>query len=53
LRPALDLAARSGTDVAVVDNDGAVVAATFNDPRHATGTQQEPIFVRDQRVGTL
>lgn len=53
LRPALDLAAQSGTDVAVVDKAGAVVVATFTDPRHATGTQQEPILVRQQRVGTL
>src|SRR4051812_39867363 len=53
LRPALDLAARSGTDVAVVDNDGAVVAATFTDPRHAVGTQHEPILVRGQQVGSL
>jgi signal transduction histidine kinase len=53
LRPALDLAARSGTDVAVVDNHGAVVAATFSDPRHAKGTQQRPILVRGQQVGSL
>jgi len=53
LRPALDLAARSGTDVAVVDDRGTVVAATFTDPRHAGGTMQEPILVRGQRVGTL
>jgi two-component system, OmpR family, sensor histidine kinase BaeS len=53
LRPALDLAASSGTDVAVVDNDGAVVAATFTDPRHAAGTQHEPILVRGQQVGAL
>jgi two-component system, OmpR family, sensor histidine kinase BaeS len=53
LRPALDLAARSGTDVAVVDNDGAVVAATFTDPRHAPDTQHEPILVRGQQVGAL
>lgn len=53
LRPALDLAARSGTDVAVVDNGGAVVAATFADPRHAVGTEQHPIQVHGQPVGTL
>jgi two-component system sensor histidine kinase BaeS len=53
LRPALDLAARSGTDVAVVDDAGAVVAATFTDPRHAAGTQHVPILVRDQQVGIL
>ena len=53
LRPALDLAAQSGTDVAVLDNQGSVVAATFADPRHAAGTQRHPIDVRAQRVGTL
>ena len=53
LRPALDLAARSGTDVAVVDNNGAVVAATFTDPRHSVGTKHQPILVRDQQVGWL
>ena len=53
LRPALDLAARSGTDVAVVDNNGVVVAATFTDPRHAASTMQAPILVGDQQVGTL
>src|SRR4051794_18488932 len=53
LRPALDLASRSGTDVAVVDDEGNVVAATFTDPRHASGTEQHPIQVHGQRVGTL
>jgi two-component system sensor histidine kinase BaeS len=53
LRPALDLAARSGTDVAVVDAHGGVVAATFADPRHADGTEQHAIEVHGQRVGTL
>ena len=53
LRPALDLAASSGTDVAVVDNGGKVVAATFSDPRHAPDTHVEPIVVAGQQVGTL
>jgi two-component system sensor histidine kinase BaeS len=53
LRPALDLAARSGTDVAVVDERGGIVAATFADPRHARGTEQHAITVRGARVGTL
>lgn len=53
LRPALDLAARDGTDVAVVDTSGAVVAETFSDPRRATGTQQHPIRVHNEQVGTL
>lgn len=53
LRPALDLAARSGTDVAVVDDRGTVVATTFAGPRHAIGTEHHPIVVRGGQVGTL
>lgn len=53
LRPALDLGSRSGTDVAVVDDNGAVVAATFADPRHARGTEQHPSTVGGARIGTL
>jgi two-component system, OmpR family, sensor histidine kinase BaeS len=53
LRPALDLAARSGTDVAVADNNDQVVAATFADPRHAVGTRRRPILVGGAVVGTL
>ncbi|HVV77626.1 MAG TPA: HAMP domain-containing sensor histidine kinase [Mycobacteriales bacterium] len=53
LGPALDLAARSGTDVAVLDGNGAVVATTFPHPRRAAGTQRHPIVINGQRVGTL
>ena len=53
LRPALDLASRSGADVAVVDQTGSVVAATFADPRHATGAEQHPILVAREQIGTL
>jgi two-component system sensor histidine kinase BaeS len=53
LLPALDLAARSGTDVAVVDNDGKVVASTFAGPRHAIGTERHAILARGKVVGTL
>ena len=53
LRPALELAARSGTDVAVLDNAGRVVASTFGDPSRADDTEQRPIAVSGQRVGTL
>jgi signal transduction histidine kinase len=53
LRPSLDLASRSGTDVAVVDQRGGVVAATFADPRHAAGTERHAIQVGGQQVGTL
>jgi two-component system sensor histidine kinase BaeS len=53
LRPALELAARSGTDVAVLDNAGRVVASTFGDPSRTVDTGQRPIAVSGQRVGTL
>lgn len=53
LQPALDLAARSGSDVAVLDRAGTVVATTFPHPRHAPDTQQEPIVIDGRRVGTL
>jgi two-component system sensor histidine kinase BaeS len=53
LRPALDLAARSGTDVAVVANDGKVVATTFSRPRRVDDTQQQAIRIGGRQVGTL
>lgn len=53
MRPGLDFAASNGTEVAVVDNEGRVVAATFADPQHARDTSQYPITVGGQRVGTL
>ncbi|MGN6475157.1 MAG: sensor histidine kinase [Mycobacteriales bacterium] len=53
LKPALDLAARSGTDVAVLDSSGAVVATTFPHPRRAPDTQRHPIVINGKRVGTL
>lgn len=53
LQPALDLAARSGTDVAVLDVDGAVVATTFAHPRRADNTEQHAIELNGRRIGTL
>jgi two-component system, OmpR family, sensor histidine kinase BaeS len=53
LRPALDLAAKNGTEVAVLDANGKVVATTFTDPQHAPNTSQHPIIVTGQPVGTL
>jgi signal transduction histidine kinase len=53
LRPAFELAARSGTDVAVVDTANQVVATTFADPRESVNTQQRAIVVNGKRVGTL
>jgi two-component system sensor histidine kinase BaeS len=53
LKPALDLAARSGTDVAVVDNSGTVVATTFAGPRHAVHTERHTVEVGGTTVGTL
>src|SRR3954452_8450391 len=46
LRPALDLAARSGTNAAVLDAGGAVVASTIVDPTHATNAQRSPIVLQ-------
>lgn len=53
LKPALDLAARSGTDVAVIDDTGNVVATTFAKPRHSGSTQQHPIMVNGEKIGAL
>jgi two-component system, OmpR family, sensor histidine kinase BaeS len=53
LRPALDLAARSGTNVAVLGADGQIVASTVTDPSTLSGAQRSPIMVGDQQVGTL
>lgn len=53
LQPALDLAARSGTTFAVLDNHGNVVASTIGDPSIMASAARSPITVRDQRIGTL
>jgi two-component system sensor histidine kinase BaeS len=51
--PALDLAARNGTDVAVLDAAGRLVVATPNNPLDAPGAQRSPIEVSGRPVGTL
>lgn len=53
LRPALDLAARSGTNVAVLDADHHLVAATAIDPTRLSDVEQTPITVAGRQVGTL
>jgi two-component system sensor histidine kinase BaeS len=53
LRPALDLASQSGTDVAVLDDDGHTVATTIADPTQAIGAHHSPITINGAHVGTL
>jgi two-component system sensor histidine kinase BaeS len=53
LRPALALASQSGTDVAVLDNNGHVVASTIADPTRASGSDRTPITADGQKIGTL
>lgn len=53
LKPALDLAAQNGTDVAVLDSNNAVVAATYPDVQRVGRVSQYPITVSGQPVGTL
>jgi two-component system sensor histidine kinase BaeS len=53
LRSTLDLAARSGTNVAVLDASGQTVAATVTDPTRRPGADRTPISLGGQRIGTL
>jgi two-component system sensor histidine kinase BaeS len=53
LRPALDLASQSGTDVAVLDEQGHTVASTITNPLRAVGAHRTPITVGGATVGTL
>lgn len=53
LRPALDLALTSGTNVAVIDGTGQVVATTPTDPSRLPGAQRSPITAGGRRIGTL
>jgi two-component system sensor histidine kinase BaeS len=50
---ALELAASSGTQVAVLDSHGHVVASTIADPLRAPGVQRSPLTLQGQRIGTL
>jgi two-component system sensor histidine kinase BaeS len=51
LRPALDLAASSGTEVAVLDQDGRVVATNLAGPR--SGVVRRALTLDGRRIGTL
>jgi two-component system, OmpR family, sensor histidine kinase BaeS len=53
LKPALALAASSGTEVAVVDVHGNVVASSLTRPERAPGILRSPLILRGQRIGTL
>jgi two-component system sensor histidine kinase BaeS len=53
LKPALALAESSGTEVAIVDAHGEVVASTLTRPEHASGILRSPLILRGQRIGTL
>lgn len=53
LRPALELAAHSGTNAAVLDARGTVVASTIINPSHVPDAQRRPLVIGDRRIGTL
>jgi two-component system sensor histidine kinase BaeS len=53
LRPALALAAQSGTNVAVLDQNGHTVATTIADPTRAVGAHRSPIILDGSQIGTL
>lgn len=53
LKPALALAARSGTNAAVLDDDGVVVASTITNPSQIPSAQRTPIMIGNRRIGTL
>ena len=53
LKPALALAESSGTEVAIVDAHGDLVASTLTRPEHASGILRSPLILRGQRIGTL
>ena len=53
LTPALELAASSGTQVAVLDARGTVVASTLAGPRNAAAVARHPVTLGGQRIGTV
>lgn len=53
LKPALELAASTGTRLAVLDMAGNVVASTIPDPLQAEGVTRQPIRLHGSRIGTL
>jgi signal transduction histidine kinase len=53
LRPALGLAKQSGTNAAVLDANGHIVASTISDPSNVPTAQRSPIMSGSRRIGTL
>lgn len=53
LRPALELASQSGTDVAILNQNGTTVASTIVNPSHASGAHRSAIVTDGTRIGTL
>lgn len=53
LKPALALAAKSGTNAAVLDEEGQVVASTITNPSTTPNAQRSPIMIGNRRIGTL
>ena len=53
LKPALELAASSGTAVAILDQRGNVVASNLADPEQASGVERHPLTLNGRRIGTL
>ncbi|MGH7733748.1 MAG: hypothetical protein ACREOE_08655, partial [Gemmatimonadales bacterium] len=53
LKPALELAASSGTAVAILDQRGNAVASNLADPEQASGVERYPLTVNGRRIGTL
>ena len=53
LKPALALAASSGTAVAILDQNGHVVASNLAGPERASGVVRRPLTLNGQRIGTL
>jgi len=53
LTPALKLAASSGTQVAVLDARGRMVASTLAGPGNAAGVSRHPVTLSGKRIGTL
>ena len=53
LKPALDLAASSGTEVAILDQGGRVVVTNLAGPRQAPGVERRALILDGRRIGTL
>jgi len=53
LQPALEVAASTGTNVAVLDNDGHVVVSTISSLTNVKDVSRSPIILNGERIGTL